>query len=99
MGKDAGMIMAEFNNAATRIYYAITDQFTCAFFIDRPLDENIFHLQSGRYAYMLKCRLEELATKILKTYPFGTCHDQLGYALSAKVNYYVQQFRIKSQLL
>lgn len=98
MIKDTGAVMMEFNNAAIRIYYSITDQFSNSYYGERPGAEDLVRRQFGHYAYVLKCQLEELAQKVLKTYRADAFQDRLGFALAAKVNFYLHEFRSKANL-
>ena len=85
----------KFDRKAVIIYATLFKEFAASVRnLNRKLDENVFRMQTAKFADTLKFRLSEQAKKILdrsdaETYP------QLQSSLSAKLSYYVQQFKIK----
>ena len=100
MEKDVGTILVEFNNLAANIYSATFDQFSESIRkIKRNKDENVFKLQSAKYEDMLKHRLEVEVKKILQANDHQEFHKQLEFALLLRINYYLQEFRQRSNAL
>lgn len=100
MEKDAESIIADFNNIAARIYLATFDQFSdSSWKIKRNKDENVFKLQTAKYISMLKQRLEEQVEETLKACHSANVREQIKFQLSIQVNYYLQEFKHKSDAI
>jgi hypothetical protein len=100
MEKDVEKIVIEFNNIAARLYSAAFSQFSDSVQkINRRKDENVFKLQLAKYSDMLKNRLEEQVKKIVEENRSIHDYDQLRVSLSSQLNYYLQEFRKRSNSL
>jgi hypothetical protein len=100
MEKNVEMIILEFNNVAARIYSGTLSQFSDSIRnINRNRDENVFKLQLGKYMYMLKNHLEEKVKKTLEANRSFKDSERLKLSLSSQVNYYLEEFRKRSNTL
>ena len=88
-------ILVQFNTGAATIYANLLSQFqTSIHNISRHRDENVFKLQAAKYGYALKLQLTELARKTSEASQ-SHMQDKVQTALSARVNFYLQQFKLK----
>lgn len=85
--------IVRFDSRAAKIYSTLFEQFSASVrSINRNRDENVYKMQAAKFAEILKDRLAEQAKKILDRADPGI-HEQLRASLSAKVNYYLEQFK------
>lgn len=95
MENDVDQIVVEFNSGAAKIYSNILRQFLDSIHnVSRNRDENVFKMQAAKYSYALKSHLSELAKKASETSKTDL-HDTVTAVLSARVNYYLQEFKLK----
>ena len=95
MKEDAEEIVMEFNNVAASIFASFFEQFSnSARKLDRGTDENVFQMQIAKYVSMIRSRLEQQAQKYFTNYS-GTKLKELQSAISARIAYYLQEFRSK----
>ncbi|HET9824844.1 MAG TPA: hypothetical protein VFP87_05890 [Chitinophagaceae bacterium] len=93
--KDIESIVVEFNNSAATIYTNILRQFLDSIQkISRTKDENVFKMQAAKYGYALKSHLSELAKQTSETSQ-SNLRDRIMIALSARVNHYLHEFKLK----
>ncbi|HEX7845560.1 MAG TPA: hypothetical protein VF476_07120 [Chitinophagaceae bacterium] len=90
-------IIIRFDDTASQIYSDVFHQFQ-EFMnnTDRSVNENIYKMQEAKAIFSLKNRLEQLTAELLeknKDYPLYT---QLHASFSARVDYYLQEFRRKT---
>lgn len=97
MEKDVRSIVVEFNNVAAKIYSTTFNEFADSVRnINRRRDENVFKLQSAKYADTLKHLLEKEVKKILAANDSRGFLKQLNYELPMRIHYYLQEFKHRS---
>lgn len=85
----------KFDRKAVIIYATLFEEFAASVRnINRKLDENVFRMQTAKFADTLKFRLSEQAKKMLDRSDAPT-YLELQASLSAKISYYLQQFKMK----
>jgi hypothetical protein len=95
MKQDIEAMIVEFNNGAASIYSNMLRQFLNSVHnISRSKDENVFKMQAAKYAYALKLQLSELVKKTSEGSE-SDLNEKVQPLLSARVNYYMQQFKLK----
>ena len=95
MKQDIDTILVQFNNSAAPIYTNMLRQFQGSVHnISRHRDENVFKLQAAKYSYALKLQLTELARKTSEASQ-SHLQNKVQVALSARVNFYLQEFKLK----
>jgi hypothetical protein len=94
MTPDVEKIIVQFDTKAAEIYTEVFDQFLNGKSVTRKVDENVFKLQTAKFLTELKSRLERQSKKSAQVYS-GKLHHELQCSLSAKVNYYLQEFQHK----
>jgi hypothetical protein len=94
MTPDVEKVIVEFDTKAAKIYREVFDQFSKAKTITRKIDENVFRLQTAKFLTELKTRLEAQSKKSSQLYS-GRLQHELQCSLSAKMNYYLQEFQHK----
>ena len=100
MEKDVRTVVVGFNNFAATIYSATFNEFAESVRkINRLRDENVFKLQAAKYIDTLKHQLEKQVKKILEANKSSEFLKQLNFELPMRINYYVQEFRRKSNAM
>ena len=92
MKEDIEKATVEFDNKASKIYSEVFAEFyNSVSKIRRDKEENVFKMQVSKYTQTLKDKLEGGVKSLL-----NNCHPQihnsLETVLSAKINYYLQEF-------
>lgn len=97
MEKDTGKLQVEFNNAAAKIYFHLTEKFSASVKpINRYSNENVFKLQEAKYLSMLKQMLEDIARITLEKSESDEIREKLKAFLTSRINYFMQEFRLRS---
>lgn len=100
MEKDVRTIIVEFDNDAAKIYSNTFNEFADSIRnINRRRDENVFKLQSAKYADTLRNRLEKEVKRILDANNPREFLEQLNYELPKRIHYYLQEFKHRSNAM
>jgi hypothetical protein len=99
MKEDVERLIVEFNNSAAKNYSILFRQFSKSIRnLNRMEEENVFNMQAAKFADNLKFQLEQQVKIILETAD-TEIYDQLQLALSARINFYLNEFQIKCKAL
>lgn len=95
MNENAEKTVIEFSNTAAKICSNLFKQFlSSSQKLNRKTDENVFQMQVAKYFEVLKSDLEQEAKRSFANY-CGLKPRELQISISAKINYYLQQFHAK----
>jgi hypothetical protein len=95
MAEDFEKAIIEFDIVAAKIYSNVWRQFSeYAKQIDRENEQNVFKMQAAKFADALKQNLNEEVKKTL-SFAHPKQYQQLQAALSARINYYLQEFLLR----
>jgi hypothetical protein len=97
MEKDIRVLYTEYNEAASRIFFSLFNEFRNeAETIERDSYENVFQLLKSRYASVLKHRLEQSAGNIIDKCDSAESQGRLRIGFSEKITYFLKEFTRKS---
>ncbi len=97
MEKDTGKLQIEFNNTAAGIYAHLCNKFSESVkLINRNKSENVFKMQEAKYISTLKRMLEEAVMTTIEKCDHKESREQLKGSLTRRINYYLQEFRLRA---
>ena len=99
MEEDMERTIVEFNNHAAKIYSRLFEQFRNSIRnINRNEEENVFKMQLSKYSLELRKQLEQQIKNLLGSSD-PKIYKEVEAVLSAKINYYFQEFILKCNAL
>lgn len=94
MEQELQAYIIRFGDTASHIYTDVFEQYRHSLsHTDRSSNENIYKLQEAKAVFLLKNRLEQLAAELLEKNQAHPLYAQLHAMLTAKIDYYLNEFR------
>ena len=91
------IIYAVFHEEANKIFFSLLHEFERNVdILDRERNENVFQLQKGKYASILRRNLEQMAMQIISKYKGVEYPDRIRKELTEGVSYYIKEFSRKA---
>ncbi len=97
MESDLQILIIRFDDSASTVYSDVYNQFRQSIMnTDRHSNENIYKMQEAKALFLLKSRLDQLVSEILEKNQGHPLYSRLHSVLSSKIDYYLQEFRLKA---